>query len=80
MPDRCVVYGCSETANPKTELASIKFRFLEMIVQNALEDERDGSTLCFADEPIGNLRSILRSAHFTLEEKISAECSPLFPG
>ena len=54
----------------KTELASIKFRFLEMIVQNALKDERDGSTLSFADEPIGNptKHSKICSLHFRRED------------
>ena len=72
--------AAAKQQTPKTELASIKFRFLVMIAQNALEDERDGSTLCFAGEPIGNHRSIRRSARFTLEERIFAGCSPLFPG
>ena len=53
------------------ELACINFRFLETIVRNALKDGRNGSTLYFADEPIGNQRSILRSASYILEERIS---------
>ena len=65
---------------PKMELASIKFRFLEKIVSNAVEDGRNGSTLYFADKPIGNYRSILRSAPSILEERISLGCSLLFPG
>ena len=47
---------------------------------NAAEDGRNGSTLYFADEPIGNQRSILRSALYILEERISLGCSLLFPG
>ena len=53
------------------ELACIRFRFLETIERNALKDGRNGSTLYFADEPIGNQRSILRSALYILEERIS---------
>ena len=62
------------------EMAGKKFRFLETIVRNAAEDGRNGSTLYFADEPIGNHRSILKSAPYILEERISLGCSLLFPG
>ena len=65
---------------PKMELGCIRFRFLETIVRNAAEDGRNGSTSYFADEPIGNQRSILRSAPYILDEKISLGCSLLFPG
>ena len=43
--------AAAKQQTPKTELASIKFHFWGMIAQNAFEDERDGSTLCFVDEP-----------------------------
>ena len=62
--------AAAKQQTPETELASIRFVFFEMIVHNALEDERDGLTLCFADEPIGNHQSIRRSTHFTLDERI----------
>ena len=43
MPDRCVVYGCNETAKPDNGIGLHKIPFfLVMIVRNALEDERDG--------------------------------------
>ena len=63
---------------PKMELGCIRFRFLETIVRKAAEDGRNGSTSYFADEPIGNQRSILRSAPYILEERISLGCSLLF--
>ena len=74
--DRCVVYSCSKTANPDNGIDLHKI----LLFWRWLEDKRDGSTLCFTDEPIGNHQSIQRSPLCTLEERIFAECSPLFPG
>ena len=55
MPDRCTVYGCSKTANPDSGIGLHKILFFGDEHPDALEEERNGSTLCFTDGPIGNL-------------------------
>lgn len=67
-------------ADPENGIGLHKIPFFETIVKNAGEDERNGSTSYFADEPIGNQQSILRSAPYILEGRISLGCSLLFPG